>query len=69
MKPLHKRLSSARQLLIDWRTTLRMSGPVDDEERPRFNAEMARFDDAIKALAKARDAARSSTEQQPKDKP
>ena len=52
-RPLHKRVRSARGLLIEWRTVLRRSGPVNDAERPGFDNEMARFDDAIKALLEA----------------
>lgn len=52
-KPLHKRLRSARGLLIAWRTVLRRSGPTTDAERLGFENEMARFDDAIKATLEA----------------
>lgn len=59
-RPLHKCLSSARQLLIDWRNVLRRSGPPNEAERPGFDAEMKRFDEAIETLAEARDAARGT---------
>lgn len=54
-KPLHARLSSARQLLIDWRNVLRRSGPTTEQERAGFDGDMAMFDAAIKAVAEARD--------------
>ena len=59
-KPLHARLSSARGLLIEWRSVLHRSGPTTEAERPGFDAEMARFGDAIKALAEARDNERAA---------
>ena len=60
-RPLHKCLSSARSLLIEWRSVLRGSGPVTEDERLAFDAEIARFDDAIKSLMEARNELREQT--------
>ena len=59
-RAMHKRLSSARGLLIEWRNTLRRGGFADESERAGFERELARFDDAIKALAVARDKYRAT---------
>jgi hypothetical protein len=58
-KALHKRLSSARALLIQWRSTIRSCGPSGDDDREGHANELLRFDEAIKAVYEARNLAKA----------
>lgn len=60
--PLHRRLSSARQLLIDWRASVRTFKPEDYRDRPGMIGELERFDEAIKAVLEARNVVKPKRE-------